>query len=394
MKAIKDLIERIKPTFEEGGSLHMLHSTFDSFATLLFVPGHTTPNRGAHIRDGIDLKRTMITVILAMVPVLIWGIFNVGYQHFLALGQAPEFFSMDNLMYGLQISLPMIAVSYTVGLGVEFAFAQIRKHPVNEGFLVTGMLIPLCLPPHVPLWMVALATVFAVIVGKEVFGGTGMNLLNPALTARVFLFFSFPTYMSGDNVWIAGQPDGFSGATSLSKIAAADVMPASGNWTSTFGWSAKDMFLGFEPGSLGETSVLMCLIGGVILFATGIGSWRIMVATFAGGIIGGLILNALTLMGIGADNVFMHIPPYYHLLMGGFAFGAVYMATDPVSAAQTRNGKWIYGLLIGIICVVIRVFNGAYPEGMMLAILIMNVSAPLIDYYQVQGNIKRRLARA
>ncbi len=394
MKGIRNFLDRIKPHFEEGGKFYKLHSTFDAFETFLFVPPQTAPSRGAHIRDGIDLKRTMFTVVIAMLPVLVWGLFNVGYQHFLSLGANPDFFSMDNLLYGLQKSLPVIVVSYASGLGVEFMFAQLRKHPVNEGFLVTGLLIPLCLPPDVPLWMVALATIFAVVVGKEAFGGTGMNPLNPALTARVFLFFAFPTFMSGDKVWIAGQPDGFSGATSLANVSAAQSKPVNGDWQSVFGWSAKEMFLGFEPGSLGETSVLMCLIGGVILFATGIGSWRIMVSTFLGGFGAGLLLNLLASMGVGADNVYMNMPAYYHLLIGGFAFGAVFMATDPVSAAQTVKGKWIYGIMIGVVCVVIRVFNGAYPEGMMLAILIMNVTAPLIDYSQVQANIKRRLARA
>lgn len=394
MKGLRNFLDRIKPTFQEGGNLHKLHSTFDAIETFLFVPGHTAPKRGAHIRDGIDLKRTMFTVVVAMMPVLIWGMFNVGYQHYLSMGINEGFATINNLIFGLQKSLPIIVVSYGVGLGVEFLFAQMRNHPVNEGFLVTGMLIPLCLPPDIPLWMVALATIFAVVIGKEAFGGTGMNPLNPALLARVFIFFAYPTYMSGDKVWIAGQADGFSGATSLSKIAAATELPAGGDWYQTLGWSVKEMFLGFEPGSLGETSVLMCLIGAVILFATGIGNWSIMVATFLGGLLGGLILNGLALLGVGADIVYMHMPAYYHLLIGGFAFGAVFMATDPVSASQTQRGKWIYGIMIGLVCIIIRVFNGAYPEGMMLAILIMNVTAPLIDYYQVQGNIKRRLARA
>lgn len=394
MKAIKDLVDRIKPQFQKGGNLEKLHSTFDAIETFLFVPDHTTPKKGAHIRDGIDLKRTMFTVVIAMLPVMLWGMLNVGYQHYLSQGINEGFLNLNNFIFGLQKALPIIAVSYATGLGVEFLFAQMRNHPVNEGFLVTGLLIPLCLPPDIPLWMVAVATIFAVVVGKEAFGGTGMNPLNPALTARVFLFFAYPTYMSGDNVWIADQADGFSGATSLARVAAAKELPVSGDWSQTFGWSISDMFLGFEPGSLGETSVLMCLIGGIILFASGVGSWKIMVATFAGGLLGGLILNALVAVGVGAENVYMHMPAYYHLLIGGFAFGAVYMATDPVSAAQTSKGKWIYGIMIGIVCVVIRVFNGAYPEGMMLAILIMNVTAPLIDYYQVEANIKRRLARA
>ena len=394
MKPVRNLLDRIKPQFQKGGNLEKLHSTFDAFETFLFVPPHTAPTKGAHIRDGIDLKRTMFAVVIAMLPVLLWGMLNVGYQHYISLGINEGFLTLNNFLFGLEKSLPIIVVSYASGLGVEFLFAQMRNHPVNEGFLVTGLLIPLCLPPEVPLWMVAVATIFAVVVGKEAFGGTGMNPLNPALTARVFLFFAYPTYMSGDSVWIAEQADGYSGATSLAKVSSAEVLPAGGDWYQTFGWSVSDMFFGFEPGSLGETSVLMCLIGGIILFATGVGSWKIIVATFAGGLLGGLVLNGLAAVGVGADNVFMNMPAYYHLLIGGFSFGAVYMATDPVSAAQTSKGKWIYGIMIGIVCVVIRVFNGAYPEGMMLAILIMNVTAPLIDHYQVEANIKRRLARA
>jgi len=394
MKGLRSFLDRIKPTFQEGGNLSKLHSTFDAIETFLFVPPHTAPAKGAHIRDGIDLKRTMFTVVVAMLPVLIWGMFNVGFQHYLSLGVDEGFATMNNLLFGLTKSLPIIVVSYGVGLGVEFLFAQFRNHPVNEGFLVTGMLIPLCMPPDVPLWMVALATIFAVVVGKEAFGGTGMNPLNPALLARAFVFFAYPGEMTGTEAWIADKADGFSGATSLSNLSAAETVPTDGNWAQTAGWSIQDMFMGLEPGSLGETSVLMCLIGGVILFATGIGNWKIMVATFLGGLGAGLFLNALVALGIGADNALMAVPAYYHLLMGGFAFGAIFMATDPVSAAQTERGKWIYGILIGVVCVVIRVFNGAYPEGMMLAILIMNVTAPLIDYYQVQSNIKRRLARA
>lgn len=385
MKFLKDTIDKLRPNFEKGGKLHFLHSTFDAFETFLFVPGHTTHGK-VHVRDGIDLKRTMFTVVIAMLPVLLFGIWNVGYQHYLSIGEASTL--MDNVLFGLIQVLPIIVVSYGVGLGIEFAFCQAKGHSVNEGFLVTGLLIPLCLPPTTPLWMVALGTAFAVIIGKEVFGGTGMNLLNPALTARVFLFFAYPAYMSGEflsngsAVWFAGDRalmvDGFSGATTLS------VMASGG----TAEYSMMDMFLGFEKGSIGETSVLACLIGAAILIISGIGSWKIMASVFAGGFIMGSIFNMV------GGTPFLDMPAVQHLLIGGFAFGAVYMATDPVSAAQTEKGKIIYGLLIGILTVLIRVSNPAYPEGMMMAILLMNVFAPLIDYFVVESNKKRRLKRA
>lgn len=385
MKFLKDTIDKLRPNFEKGGKLHFLHSTFDAFETFLFVPGHTTHGK-VHVRDGIDLKRTMFTVVIAMLPVLLFGIWNVGYQHYLSIGEASTL--MDNVLFGLIQVLPIIVVSYGVGLGIEFAFCQVKGHSVNEGFLVTGLLIPLCLPPTTPLWMVALGTAFAVIIGKEVFGGTGMNLLNPALTARVFLFFAYPAYMSGEflsngsAVWFAGDRalmvDGFSGATTLS------VMASGG----TAEYSMMDMFLGFEKGSIGETSVLACLIGAAILIISGIGSWKIMASVFAGGFIMGSIFNMV------GGTPFLDMPAVQHLLIGGFAFGAVYMATDPVSAAQTEKGKIIYGLLIGILTVLIRVSNPAYPEGMMMAILLMNVFAPLIDYFVVESNKKRRLKRA
>lgn len=386
MKFLRETIEKVKPNFQKGGKFESLHSVFDGFETFLFVPGHTTHSK-VHIRDGVDLKRTMFTVVIAMLPVLFFGIWNTGYQHFLSIGES----GMDhfqNILFGLQAVLPIVIVSYGVGLGIEFYFAQRRGHPINEGFLVSGMLIPLCLPPTIPLWMVALGTAFAVIVGKEVFGGTGMNLLNPALTARVFLFFAYPAYMSGEflsngtAVWFAGNRadmvDGYSGATSLSNVAAG--VP--------FEYSVWDMFLGLEKGSIGETSVLACLIGAAILILTGIGSWKIMTSVFAGGLLMGTIFNMV------GGTPFLDMPAYQHLLIGGFAFGAVYMATDPVSAAQTEVGKIIYGLLIGIVTVLIRVANPAYPEGMMMAILLLNVFAPLIDYYVVEANKKRRLKRA
>jgi Na+-transporting NADH:ubiquinone oxidoreductase subunit B len=376
MKVLRDFLDKQKPHFEKGGKLHKLHSTFDAFETFLFVP-NVVAKSGAHIRDAIDMKRTMIIVVLAMLPPLIFGIWNVGYQHFLSQGMAYDFWPM--IGFGLIKVLPIIVVSYVVGLGIEFAFAQSRGHEVNEGFLVSGMLIPLVMPPDVPLWMVAIATAFAVVIGKEVFGGTGMNILNPALTARAFLFFAYPTEMSGDKVWIAEKADAYSGATPLGHLLVLDADKLPSDWA---------MFLGTIPGSIGETSTLAIILGALVLIGTGIGSLRIMLSVVAGGLVMGLLFN---LWGL---NDYMNIPAYQHLIMGGFAFGAVYMATDPVSAAQTARGKYIYGFLIGFIAVLIRVFNPAYPEGMMLSILLLNVFAPLIDHYVLQANIKKRLKRA
>jgi Na+-transporting NADH:ubiquinone oxidoreductase subunit B len=389
MKFLKNTMDKLRPNFEKGGKLYFLHSTFDAFDTFLFVPGHTT-KKGVHIRDGIDLKRTMFTVIIALMPALLFGIWNVGHQHALAYGMESSL--MDNFMFGLVQVLPIVIVSYGTGLAIEFLFAQLRGHQVNEGFLVSGMLIPLCLPPDIPLWMVALGTAFAVIVGKEVFGGTGMNILNPALTARVFLYFAYPGAMSGDEVWAVANfkdqlADGFTGATSLAQIYNASNAGETAFTASTLSYSAWDLFMGWIPGSIGETSTLMILLGALILIATGIGSWKIMVSVFAGGWVMGSLLNLI------GGNAYFDMPAYYHLIIGGFAFGAIYMATDPVSAAQTDRGKWVYGFLIGVLTVLIRVFNPAYPEGIMLAILLMNVFAPLIDYYIIQGNIKRRLSR-
>jgi Na+-transporting NADH:ubiquinone oxidoreductase subunit B len=386
MKAnkLRQLVDRAKPHFQPGGKLAKLQSTFDAFETFLFVPDKVT-SKGAHIRDSIDLKRTMTIVILALLPALFFGMFNTGYQHFLSLGQNVPFFSWDAFGFGLLKVLPIIVVSYVTGLGIEFIFAQVKGHEVNEGFLVSGMLIPLVMPVDVPLWMVAIATAFAVVFGKEVFGGTGMNIFNPALLSRVFLFFAYPAYMTGDKIWIAGMTkgegvvDGFSGATPLGELAAGhiDKVP-----------NFMDMFLGIIPGSIGETSALAILIGAIILVATGIGSWKIMVSVIAGGLAMGGLLNL-----VGA-NAYMEVPFYYHLVMGGFAFGAVFMATDPVTGAQTDTGKWIYGFLIGVMSILIRVVNPAYPEGVMLAILLMNMFAPLIDHFVVQSNINRRLKRA
>lgn len=386
MKPIRRLLEKVKPHFEKGGKLEKFYPAFNAFETFLFVPGETTPGQGStHIRDAIDLKRTMILVIVALSPCLFFGMWNAGHQHFLAIG-IPDSSVWQNFWFGFLKIFPIIVVTYVAGLTCEFIFAIIRKHKVNEGFLVTGSLIPLVMPVDVPLWMVAVATVFAVIIGKEVFGGTGMNILNPALTARAFLFFAYPTKMSGSEVWIntstaGGQHlvDGFSGATPLGDAAAglADRIP-----------SFWDSFFGFIPGSIGETSTLACLIGAGILLYTGIGSWRIMISVFIGGLLMAGIFNLI------GSNTLMQISPLHQLVLGGFAFGAVFMATDPVTAAQTNTGKYIYGFLIGMFAIMIRVFNPAYPEGMMMAILFMNVMAPLIDHYVVQANINRRLKRA
>lgn len=387
MKGLRKYVDKIKPNFEKGGKYGMFHSTFDAFETFLFVP-NTVTKRGTHIRDAVDMKRTMALVVIALIPTLLFGMWNVGHHHFLAIGENADFW--QTFFFGFIKVLPIVVVSYVVGLGVEFAFAQIRGHEVNEGFLVSAMLIPLVMPVSVPLWMVALSTIFAVIIGKEVFGGTGMNILNPALTARAFLFFAYPTEMSGDKVWISGLRggenlvDGFTGATVLGQAALGNA-----NFTNGAGetYTSLDMFLGTIPGSIGETSTLAILIGAAILIYTGVGSWKIILSTFVGGAVMGLLLN------IFAVNEFMAIPWWEQLILGGFAFGAVYMATDPVSGAQTERGKWIYGFLIGFLAILIRVLNPAYPEGVMLAILLMNVFAPLIDHYVVEANIKRRLKR-
>ncbi len=379
MKPLRKFLDKVKPQFQKGGKYEKLHSTFDAFETFLFVPNHTT-HSGSHIRDSIDMKRTMSIVVIALIPALLFGIWNVGHQHFLSHAEIAGFW--DKVAYGAWKVLPIVVVSYVVGLGIEFAFAQFRGHEVNEGFLVTGMLIPLVLPPNIPLWMVAVATAFAVIIGKEVFGGTGMNILNPALTARAFLFFAYPAFMSGDKVWIAEKADTYSGATPLAEAALGI-----GDGKINFSHSLMDMFTGVIPGSIGETSTIAILIGAVILLATGVGSWRIMLAVVLGTLGMGMLCNIL------AVNEYMRMPFYYHLVMGGFAFGAVFMATDPVTAAQTNTGKIWFGLLIGAVIVLIRVFNPAYPEGVMLAILLGNIFAPLIDHYVVQSNIKRRMKR-
>ena len=369
---------------QKGAKYHWLHSVHDGFFTFLYVP-KTTAKTGTHIHDYIDLKRAMSLVVLSLVPALLFGMYNVGYQHFLAIGELGNTDFWNIFLYGLIKVLPIVVVSYGVGLGLEFVFAQLRGHEVNEGFLVSGMLIPLIMPVETPLWMVGVATAFAVIFGKEVFGGTGMNIWNPALVARAFLFFAYPAQMSGNNVWVSLDKgdrviDGFTGATPMADAAAA---------TESYHLSVSDAFFGFIPGSIGETSFVAILIGALILIITGIGNWKIIASTFAGGIIMGLILNIFA-----GDNLYMALPYWQHLLIGGFAFGAVFMATDPVSAAQTERGKWIYGFMIGILAILIRVLNPAFPEGMMLAILLMNTFAPLIDHYVIQGHVKRRMKRA
>ncbi|RLD68215.1 MAG: NADH:ubiquinone reductase (Na(+)-transporting) subunit B [Bacteroidetes bacterium] len=388
MSFLRRFVDKIKPPFEKGGKLHVFHAGFEAIETFFFVPNKVTRGR-VHIKDANDMKRSLIIVIIAMVPALLFGIWNTGFHHFQALGIEADFWQM--FWFGFLKILPIIIVSYVVGLGIEIAFAQMRNEEVAEGYFVSGMLIPLVMPADVPLWMVAVATVFAVIIGKEVFGGTGMNILNPALVARAFLFFAYPSHMSGDKVWIAGLGDGtgivdgYSGATILGQ--------AAGN-TSTFlnglgeAYTSMDMFLGNIPGSIGETSTLAILIGAVILILTGVASWKVIFSVFAGGAVMGLILNLF------AVNEFMALPFWEHLLLGGFAFGAVFMATDPVTATQTEKGKWIYGFLIGFLAILIRVLNPAYPEGVMMAILLMNVFAPLIDHYIVEANIKKRLKRA
>ncbi|MCZ4695862.1 NADH:ubiquinone reductase (Na(+)-transporting) subunit B [Ancylomarina euxinus] len=391
MKALRKFLDKKKPLFQKGGKFAKLQSSFEAFETFLYVP-NITSHSGTHIKDAIDLKRTMSVVVLALIPALLFGIYNTGYQHFLSLGKEVLASTplMDICIYGLIEILPIIVVSYVVGLGIEFAFAQMRGHQVNEGFLVSGMLIPLIMPVGAPLWMVAVSTAFAVVIGKEVFGGTGMNIWNPALVARAFFFFAYPSKMSGDIVWIADKADSFSGATPLAH--AATLVDATGEAATSIYTqhlsNVWDMFVGLIPGSIGETSTIAILIGAVILIASGIGSWKIMASVFVGGYTMGAIFNL-----VGANAYMELIPAWQHLIMGGFAFGAVFMATDPVSAAQTARGKIIYGFLIGFLAVLIRVMNAGFPEAMMLAILLMNTFAPLIDHYVIQGNIKRRLKR-
>jgi Na+-transporting NADH:ubiquinone oxidoreductase subunit B len=398
MKFLRNQLDKVKHSFEKGGKLEKYYYAYEAIDTFLFAPNSTNGVKGSQIRDAIDLKRLMITVIVSMVPCLLFGIWNVGHQHFLAIGQ-PDAALGDKIWIGAIQVVPIIIISYGVGLGIEFLFATLRRHPVNEGYLVTGMLIPLVMPPDIPLWQVAVATAFAVVIGKEAFGGTGMNVVNIALTARAFLYFAYPTDISG-SVWTYlgdGQAvAGYSGATPLSI--AGDAVTSGANVVESFGsfgagwndgvYTLSNLFMGLRPGSIGETSTLMCLIGAAILIATGAGSWKIIVSVFGGAYLMGLFLNLV------GGNAFLEMPAHYHLVIGGLAFGAVFMATDPVTASQTESGKWVYGLLIGMFTVLIRVFNPAYPEGIMLAILLMNVFSPLIDYFVVSANKKRRLQRA
>ncbi len=395
MKFVRKQLDDVKHHFEKGGKWEKYYYIFEAFDTFAFAPNSTTAAKGVQVRDAMDMKRLMMTVIIAMVPCLLFGMWNVGHQHYLAIGEAASF--GDKFLLGLWKTLPIIIVSYGVGLGIEFIFTIFTRHPVNEGFLVTGMLIPLVMPADIPLWQVAVATAFAVIIGKEAFGGTGMNVVNVALTARAFLYFAYPTDISGE-VWThlgegAKVVQGYSGATPLAVAAAstsnavADLNAFGSGWANDI-YSFTNLFIGAIPGCIGETSTLMCLIGAAILIMTGVGSWKIIVSVFAGAWGMGLIVNTF-----GASP-FAQLPAHYHLVMGGLAFGAVFMATDPVTAAHTETGKWFYGLLIGMLTVLVRVFNPAYPEGIMLAILLMNVFAPLIDYFVVSANKSRRLKRA
>ena len=374
---LREVIDSLKKPFNKGEKWERYAPAFNALDTFLYVPNHTT-KYGSHIRDSVDLKRTMITVIIALIPALLYGIYNTGFQYYSQTDL--EYTVFDVIIHGSLKIIPMIAVSYIVGLAIEFAFAVFRGHEVNEGYLVTGLLIPMIMPIDIPLWMVGFSVAFAVIIGKEAFGGTGMNILNPALTARAFAFFAYPTYMSGNQVWVseASNVDGVSGETILGMLAAGN---------SNLPYQSSQMFMGSIPGSIAETSTLMVVIGAAILIYTGVGSWRIMLGSVVGAALTGILFN------LWGANELMSFEWFNHLLVGGFAFGIVFMATDPVSAAQTVKGKWIYGLLIGLFCILIRVFNPAYPEGVMLAILLMNVFAPTIDHYVIESNIKMRKKR-
>ncbi len=396
MKALRNYLNKIKPNFEEGGKLHAFRSVFDGFETFLFTP-NTTSKSGVHIHDAIDSKRIMTMVVIALMPALLFGMYNVGYQHFLAVGQEAGFF--EKFIYGFLAVLPKIIVSYVVGLGIEFVVAQWKKEEIQEGYLVTGLLIPMIVPVECPIWILAIAVAFSVIFAKEVFGGTGMNVFNPALIARAFLFFAYPAKMSGDAVWVSTQSilgigggqlvDGYTGATMLGQAATATGSLELINVNGTPA-SFSDMVLGFIPGSIGETSVIAIAIGAIILLWSGIASWRTMFSVFAGGIV-----MAITFNLFGAEsNTMAQLPWFEHLALGGFCFGAVFMATDPVTSARTETGKYIYGFIIGAMAIIIRVLNPGYPEGMMLAILLMNIFAPLIDYIVVQKNITARMKRA
>ena len=397
MKVLRNFLDKIKPQFEEGGRFSMFRSVFEGMETFLFVPD-TTAKTGTHIHDSIDSKRMMSIVVVALMPALLFGMYNVGYQHYLAIGKLEGSVWWELFLFGFVAVLPKIVVSYTVGLGIEFVTAQWKKEEIQEGFLVTGMLIPMIVPVECPLWIMAVATAFAVIFAKEVFGGTGMNIFNVALVARAFLFFAYPAQMSGDAVWITQTAlfgvgegplvDAFTGATPLGQASVAlgneapQIVNAVGNPLSIF-----DLFIGLIPGSIGETSKIAILLGAMLLLYTGVASWKTMFSVFAGGILTALLFNRI------GTTPMMNIAWYNHLLLGGFAFGAVFMATDPVTSARTETGKYVFGFMVGIMAILIRVLNPGYPEGMMLAILLMNTFAPLIDYFVVQANIKRRLKR-
>lgn len=385
---IKQFFDKVRPNFEDGGKLKAFRSVFEGMESFMLVP-NTTASTGVSIHDAIDSKRIMSFVVIALLPALLFGMYNIGYQNALLAGKLAETGFWSLFFYGFLLVLPKIIVSYVVGLGIEFAVAQWKREEIQEGYLVTGMLVPLIVPVDCPLWMLALAVAFSVIFCKEIFGGTGMNIFNPALAARAFLFFSYPTSMSGDKVWVAQEqvlglgynlPDAATMATPLGEAAAGHVPAA----------SLSDMILGFIPGSIGETSVIAIAIGALILLYTQIASWRTMASVFAGGIVVSVLFN----MAGPANNVAAAMPWYEHLVTGGFCFGAVFMATDPVTGARTENGKFVYGFLIGAVAILIRVLNPGYPEGMMLAILLMNMFAPTIDYCIVQRNISKRLNRA
>lgn len=397
MKFLEHFLESKKPLFEKGGKLEKFYPLYEALDTFIYTPDSVTKTT-AHVRDALDLKRTMFTVVIALIPCILMAMYNTGYQahlvletgKFVASGWRHDIFAslglvhdpasiVANMVYGLLFLLPVFLVCNITGGIVEVVFASIRKHEVNEGFLVTGWLIPLIVPPTIPLWQVAIGTAFGVIFGKEVFGGTGKNIFNPALMARAFLFFAYPAQISGEQPWVA--VDGFSGATALSQAASGGIANLNISW--------MDAFLGFQPGSMGETSELACLIGAVILIGTGIGSWRIMLACLIGFVGMSSVFNAIG----SATNPMFNVPVIWQFVLGSFAFGAVFMATDPVSASMTNTGKWIYGIMIGVLGVLIRVVNPAYPEGWMLAILFMNAFSPTIDFFVMKANIKRRVAR-
>ena len=390
MKVLRNYLNKIKPNFEEGGKLHAFRSVFDGFETFLYVPNDTSKSGGVNIHDAIDSKRIMSMVVLALMPAMLFGMYNVGYQNALAAGQLENATFWGMFFYGFLAVLPKLIVSYVVGLGIEFTVAQWKNEEIQEGFLVSGIIIPMIVPVNTPLWMLAIAVAFAVIFAKEIFGGTGMNILNVALVTRAFLFFSYPSSMTGDDtVWVAQSaicglgfdvPEVFSAATPLGELAQGAAA------TTT---SLCDQIVGLIPGSIGETSVIAIALGACLLLWTGVASWKTMLSVFVGGALTAMLFDAT----LAPENVGAHIPWYQHLVLGGFCFGAVFMATDPVTSARTEGGKWIYGFLIGFIAVTVRVLNPGYPEGMMLAILLMNVFAPLIDYCFVSANISKRQKR-